>query len=93
MSGTQGALMGGGVKSVQRGVATASTSAVVNIAITSVNMSKSFITSSQMMEVSGDGQTNTSTRVSLTSATNVQLAQQAVSGAAATVAWEVVELY
>ncbi len=83
----------GGIKSVQRGIATVAQVGTLNVAISSVNMSKAFVNISQTQKSNGDGY---KIRARLTSATNLELYRwnPDMGGTSDTlVAWEVIESY
>ena len=80
-------LGGGGVKSVQRGLATISTTVGTNVTISAVDMSKTFVA------VSYYGTTNTSqtnASIQLTTPTNILL-KNGGGGTVTEASWQVVE--
>jgi hypothetical protein len=81
----------GGVKNVQRGVASGpndGSSSTYNVTISTVNLSKSFLTFSAVFP---SGTTAAGVRVRLTSSTNIEVYSNGNNGAI--VAYEVVESY
>ena len=87
----------GGVKSVQRGVATiAAASAIINVTISAVNLSKTFVNISMKtaVETSSYWPSYVETMGQLTSTTNLELTRgSSGSGASVTISWEVIESY
>lgn len=100
MSSTQTTLIGGGgIKSVQRGVTATSKTAVTNVTLTAVNLSKCFLSINQSGGQTSDGTIiiGSFSRANLTSTTNLQFSVCDIVNVTyttpPTVAWEVIEFY
>lgn len=81
-------LGGGGIKPVQRGAVASSTGEVINVTISPVDISKSFVVSSAKTSIAGAA----SAALQLTSGTNLRVAfSPPAGGGSITVEWQVVE--
>ena len=81
---------GGGIKSVQRGIATIGSTGTLNTTITAVDTSKSFVTHSQYTRISAADLDQALASAQLTSSTNIQFIKWDATNTTY-VAWEVVE--
>ena len=77
------------IKSIQRGLTQNQSTYTVNVTITSVDMSKSFVSSSTTNGYSNNGNLSETASVRLTSSTNLQFAGDATGVINTT--WEVIE--
>ena len=77
------------IKSIQRGLTNNQATYSVNVTITAVDMSKSFVSSSTTNGYSGNGSLSQTASVRLTTSTNLLL--QGLATGAITTAWEAIE--
>lgn len=81
----------GGIKSIQRGTAVVNASSTLNITVSAVNMSKSMLLIDKHQIIGGGSTASTGgTVASLTSTTNIEMANNSAAGAIQ-FAWQLVE--